>query len=226
MIRQGTGIERRVEISPDVLESDLRAILDLMGKTIASPGTLTDKRRAMLDGLLSLTGSCNWIWQVRGESGKVIFTVTSQDAGSRSLANEDLVTDEPFVLYRLPRCIIGLRRLETGETARIGMFREATSQPYGLREIHLIRMILEELPWLYLPSGGVGRRGNPVMRGRRNEVLRHMSRGRSRNEIADRMGLSLHTVSDHAKFIFAAYGVHSQSEFMSVFHKGTAGTLR
>jgi DNA-binding CsgD family transcriptional regulator len=50
---------------------------------------------------------------------------------------------------------------------------------------------------------------------REGELLRHVAEGADTREVADRMCLSVHTVQDHLKAVFAKTGTHSRRELMS-----------
>lgn len=55
---------------------------------------------------------------------------------------------------------------------------------------------------------------------RQQEVLGHLLNGLSRKLIADEMNLSIHTLNDHVRGIYAKLNVHSHAEMMALFAKG------
>lgn len=54
-----------------------------------------------------------------------------------------------------------------------------------------------------------------LLSARQREILRLLIAGTSTAAIADRLSLSPHTVRNHAKAIFRAYGVHSRAELIA-----------
>src|SRR3954470_9353178 len=50
---------------------------------------------------------------------------------------------------------------------------------------------------------------------REGELLGHLAEGSDTREVADRMNLSVHTVQDHLKAVFAKTGTHSRRELLS-----------
>jgi DNA-binding CsgD family transcriptional regulator len=50
--------------APDfpLTEQDVRGIVRLMGDVIAAPGSISDKRRSLMDGLCALIGATSWAW--------------------------------------------------------------------------------------------------------------------------------------------------------------------
>jgi DNA-binding CsgD family transcriptional regulator len=51
--------------------------------------------------------------------------------------------------------------------------------------------------------------------GREQEVLRHLARGLSTAELADRLGITAHTVRDHIKALFSKVGAHTRAELLA-----------
>lgn len=51
--------------------------------------------------------------------------------------------------------------------------------------------------------------------GREQEVLRHLARGMSTAELAERLGITAHTVRDHIKALFGKVGVHTRAELLA-----------
>src|SRR5689334_17929185 len=77
----------------------------------------------------------------------------------------------------------------------------------------LLRSIVEELArqhTLNKPNLGI------VLSERRAETLRQLLFGRSEKEVALSLGISRHTVHEHVKVIYRAYGVSTRAELMSL----------
>jgi DNA-binding CsgD family transcriptional regulator len=88
---------------------------------------------------------------------------------------------------------------------------------FGRREADLSRVVFEELHWLDL----TGRLDPPVPRlaglpPRLEEVLTHLRAGHAPKQIAVTLGLSVHTVRDHIKRIYARAEVRDRSELMAL----------
>lgn len=210
-----------VRLNNDIPVADFRALVHLMGLTISLPGGLLEKRRALLDGLLLLTTSHNWIWQLREVDRAEVATLSHLADSSAIFPENDVPNGNPSAIEVLPHCLIGQRCFPSGETGRIVLLREPYALPYGPRETLIIQMILEEVPWLYRSVWNRGLSEQDSLPQRQKDVLVHLSKGCCRKEIAAMMGISAHTVSDYTKVIFATFGVHSQAELMNLFYKGT-----
>jgi two-component system nitrate/nitrite response regulator NarL len=60
--------------------------------------------------------------------------------------------------------------------------------------------------------GAPGRRAPASLTDRQAEVLRHLTRGRSNKQIANRLGISEATVKVHVSAILRALGLHTRVE--------------
>ncbi|RYD72751.1 MAG: LuxR family transcriptional regulator, partial [Verrucomicrobiaceae bacterium] len=57
----------------------------------------------------------------------------------------------------------------------------------------------------------------PPLPPRQRQTLNLLIHGHSRNEIAHRLRISVHTVGDYIKAIYSHFGVQSRAELMSRF---------
>jgi DNA-binding CsgD family transcriptional regulator len=93
----------------------------------------------------------------------------------------------------------------------------ARESHFGPRETELSRVLFEELSWLdatgRLDPPGPGLAGLPP---RLQEVLGHLRAGHAPKQIAVTLGLSVHTVRDHIKRIYARAEVRDRSELMAL----------
>ena len=90
---------------------------------------------------------------------------------------------------------------------------------FGKRETEVARAVFEELNWLYT----TGRFDPPVpglagLPPRLAEVLELLRAGQAPKQIARRLGLSVHTVRDHVKRLYARAGVGDRGAFMALLN--------
>jgi DNA-binding CsgD family transcriptional regulator len=92
---------------------------------------------------------------------------------------------------------------------------------FGRRETEVARALFEELNWLYT----TGRFDPPVpglagLPPRLAEVLDLLRAGQAPKQIAQRLGLSVHTVRDHVKRLYARAGVGDRGALMALLSGG------
>lgn len=107
----------------------------------------------------------------------------------------------------------------------MGFFRRDPSQVFTSTQVHLLELAGSDIPWLHrdaMPQAGIGRfaRDLPASVQRTIPLLLE---GLSRQDIADRLSLSQHTINGYVKDIYAAFGVNSQPELMVLFLRGDLG---
>ena len=100
----------------------------------------------------------------------------------------------------------------------IAIYREKHRQEFTEREKRITHILLTEVTWLH----GLGWPEDmgmsvPNLPPRHRTVLNLLLDGHSRKEIAIRLGISIHTVSDYVKQIYAAFGVQSHAELIRRF---------
>ena len=116
--------------------------------------------------------------------------------------------------------------LETGGFSGIGIYRDADRPHFGPRETRLAHIVLTEIPWLHEDGWGVDR-GTSLgeLPPRPREILSLLVQGRARNQIADDLGLSIHTVHGYVRDIYRHFGVNSHLELINRFTRGDGGDL-
>lgn len=93
------------------------------------------------------------------------------------------------------------------------IFRSPGAPPFSAREQQLVRLILEEVPWLHLPSGpDKPGRAIPKLSPRQRTVLKLLLEGLGRKQIAAHLDISPNTVAGYCKEIYRHFGVNSQTE--------------
>jgi DNA-binding CsgD family transcriptional regulator len=92
------------------------------------------------------------------------------------------------------------------------------------RELSIVRLALEEYPWLEQSQPAVESDGGAArLPLRQRETLNLLVEGRSRKEIADELGISIHTVGDYTKALYKHFKVQSQAQLISLFIRSNPG---
>lgn len=105
----------------------------------------------------------------------------------------------------------------------LGIYRPLDAPDFSEREMKIAHIVLSEVPWLHL-SGWPEDLGAlvPKLAPRLRTVLNLLLDGRSRQEIADAIELSPHTVAGYVKEIYRHFSVSSQPELMRKYMHGLA----
>jgi len=83
----------------------------------------------------------------------------------------------------------------TGGFSGIGIYRNADRPPFGSRESRIAHIVLSGIPWLHEQGWGEERADSLVNLSKRpREILGLLVQGRARKQLADDLGLSIHTV--------------------------------
>lgn len=117
--------------------------------------------------------------------------------------------------------LIAIRPLPGYGISVIGFYRKVEAQAFSARETKIAHIVLTEVPWLH--EAGLPHRAaatTPQLPPRCRLILNHLVRGRSRQEIANDLELSVQTVSGYIKQVYRHFGVHSQPELIARFTKG------
>ena len=106
-------------------------------------------------------------------------------------------------------------------TSLIGIYRRADRPLFNERERRIAHILLTEVSWLHATGWpddfGVK---TPKLSRKRRLVLNLLLEGHSRKEVAAQLDLSVHTVGDYIKDIYAHFKVRSHAELMKRFMKG------
>jgi DNA-binding CsgD family transcriptional regulator len=114
----------------------------------------------------------------------------------------------------------------TGGFSGIGIYRNADRPAFGARETRIAHIVLSEIPWLHEEGWGEERGDSLVNLSKRpREILSLLVQGRARNQIADDLGLSIHTVHGYVRDIYRHFGVNSHLELINRFTRGDGGDL-
>lgn len=253
---------------PVLSETDVRAIVRLLGEVAMIRGTLAEAKQHLMDGLCRLIDADAWIWGVGQHDPKNVPFYISFHRGNiddarfarlmaavnhpemaefaRPFSEELAATgthltrlrqqinrdgsfvgskaEQAWLLAEIDGVILSCKPLPDGGFSSIGIYRRPGKPLFDERESRIAHILLSEVPWLHL-EGWPTERGESATRlyPRLRTVLNLLIEGWSRKQIADHLGLSLHTVNDYVKEIYEHYGVHSQSELLVRFTKGNGG---
>jgi DNA-binding CsgD family transcriptional regulator len=86
-------------------------------------------------------------------------------------------------------------------------------KPFASEDRNLIHLFQLEAKWLYQTGDSV-ERAEKALSPRERETLRHLLTGTTEKEIAAGMGLSIHTVHQYVKRIYAQFGVTSRNALL------------
>lgn len=111
-----------------------------------------------------------------------------------------------------------------GSSCTITLYRIPGSLPFTERERHIAHLLLSEVGWLHecvwtslwYPAGVAAPRKSLL------QVISLMLAGLSRQEVSDKLGITMNTVNSYLKEIYRHYGVHSQLELIRVVSQGKA----
>ena len=212
--------------STSVEESDLRAIVRLLGEVVALAGGLMDKKCYLLDGLCDLVGASEWRW--------ALFAKARDDTESRCLyalrrkLHEVFETSpqQPGELQpdHLPpsadssSVILSRRSLEARVESRIALCLDDGKTHYSARESSLGYLVLDEVPWLHWREWAP-RSPAPRLSPRQQLTLNLLLLGFGRKEIASQIGISPGTVTGYVRELYQRFGVSSQTELMRIHHQ-------
>jgi len=128
---------------------------------------------------------------------------------------------------RLRSFILMAWPIASGGFSGIGIYRHASRPHFGPRETRLAHIVLTEIPWLHEDGWGADR-GESLgkLAPRPREILSLLVQGRLRKQIAEDLGLSLHTVHGYIRDIYRHFGVNSHPELMIRFTRGDGGDLQ
>lgn len=106
----------------------------------------------------------------------------------------------------------------------IGLNRRDGKPPFAARELTIAHLMLGQIPWLHQAPADVEANTDDLLDlpRRQREVLMHLLSGSSAKEIAERLSLSVHTVSDYTKSLYRRFNVRSRPELLRKFMSGAA----
>lgn len=132
---------------------------------------------------------------------------------------------ESHHLWKSADCALPLlcyRPVPNGNISGVALYRKYDGRPFNLRHSKIAHIVLEEVSWLHEQGWPWSSAAKvPELTNRCRQVLNLLLEGLSRKEVADRLGISEHTVNDYAKEVYKFFGVHSHAELVSKFRAGS-----
>ena len=152
---------------------------------------------------------------------KSLLTLTRQqiDSGVHDAAAAQ--ANECWLAADIGPLILSAKSLTTECVSIIALYRRADQPMFDERERKIAHILLDEAFWLHAegwPEDFGGK--TPALSRSRRLVLNLLLEGMSRKLIADRLNLSVNTVSDYVKDIYSNFGVRSHAELMRRFTRG------
>ena len=248
-------------------ESDVRAVIHLLGDVAALEGTSQHRKRMLLDGLVKLVDADMWMWSLSPEldphknpvytcclSGgfeedqfsKFLVALEHPDMGRLTAPFVEEVQSSKRQLTRLPSefdpenelmkseafdywvkaevgpALLSFRPIENERFSVVALYRKPGRGPFTPAQANLVHVTLGEIPWLH-EEGWPGEAVSEVPKLTRQQrlTLNLLLEGLNRNEIAQKMSLSPHTVGDYLKVVYQVFQVSTQAELLAKFGQGS-----
>ncbi|MDF1752017.1 MAG: LuxR C-terminal-related transcriptional regulator [Verrucomicrobiales bacterium] len=145
--------------------------------------------------------------------------VSDEELNASSIAPQLIEAD-------LDGIILSGRTTRQGQVSVISLFRSVGRRQFSLRDARLTHIVLSEVDWLHETAfPNHPREGISALSPRQRTVLGFLLQGYQRKEIAKKIDLSVHTVNDYIKEVYAVLGVHSHTELFHRFYRGDQGDL-
>ncbi len=244
-------------------ESDVRAMIRLLGEVAARQGSHDEKKAELMNGLCRLVGADFWVWALatsfvpgeqpvytamstggfdEGQFPKLLVAYEHPDLAilTKPLAEEVAEKNEQITRLRteydpedfFAACganplwrkadvgppLLCYRPIQKGCVSGIGIYRRFDRPLFDEREALVADIILSEVPWLHEKGWPWSSAVKvPSLPHRCRLVLSLLLEGLPRKEIAERMDITVNTVGDYTKRIYAYFQVRSQSELLARF---------
>ncbi len=153
-----------------------------------------------------------------------------------SRVRRDMVSDERWYgseNYRLYHEALGIDDylysilpLQAGMFSAVGLHRKTGREPFDDRLRRLVHIIVSEIPWLHragVPEDPGDR--VPGLTPRLRTIFGLLLEGWSRKQMADHLGLSVHTVADYTKTVYRHFNVSGQKQLIRRFRVGSGFDL-
>jgi DNA-binding CsgD family transcriptional regulator len=121
--------------------------------------------------------------------------------------------------------ILSCRPIDDRTVSVISLHRAPEAPLFSERESRIAHIVLTEIPWLYQPDTAVSKSSNSIshLSPRCHTVFNLLVLGQNRQQIADNLKISIHTLNDYVKTVFRHFGVNSQLDLMRRFSQGNGG---
>lgn len=117
--------------------------------------------------------------------------------------------------------VVSFKPLDAESFSGVAFFRHADQPPFTVRERMLVSVMTQQISWLHRREvGAFGERRSLGLGPRPRQVLIYLLAGESNKTVAERMGISEHTVGDYVKRIYRHFGVKSRGELFALLISG------
>ncbi len=114
--------------------------------------------------------------------------------------------------------IISAHPIGSSNYSAVGLHRRVDKPPFTDREIAMVRLVTTAVNWLHNEPAPVEASSQVLsLSPRERHVVTYLIQGDSRKEVARKLGLSEHTISDYLKEIYRKFGVRTRAELLSKF---------
>lgn len=163
---------------------------------------------------LARRDSCTFVELHRRQA----HAVWSQAPGGPAECGSSLLQSETGLVP----CILSRKQVSLNCGSAIGLYRSPGETAFSQREVRLADIVLTEVTWLHEQDSpaAAGRAITPLPR-RQLQTLNLLIHGHSRNEIAERLRISVHTVGDYVKAIYDHFDVQSRAELIRRLRSGS-----
>lgn len=122
----------------------------------------------------------------------------------------------------MDRLMFSVYPLGDSTVSGVGLHRRVGKPAYTPIERCIVHVVLSQIDWLHRADIDVPANDGRLaeLTPRLRQTLMFLLMGDSRKQIAVKMNLSPHTVSDHMKSLYRLYGVNSRGELLSLFIAG------
>jgi DNA-binding CsgD family transcriptional regulator len=124
-------------------------------------------------------------------------------------------------------CIASVFPIMPEVYSAVGLHRRVGKPPFTSIQRDMVHLILSKVDWLHKDGHDVPANDERLLKlsPREREVLLYLLEGDSRKQIAQRLGLSHHTIADHMKAIYKHFDVNSRAELLALFMRSGVPTF-
>jgi len=231
-------------------ETDVRAMVHLLGVAAALPDDHASRKQFMIRGLCDLVGADKWAWALfseltpgqppvvvdslhggfdQTELGYFIRACKHPKIGKAAMAldfHDGQLAQDPALDPLREKAGVGAAMMSTRPVgmnlqSAIGIYRKPGRPDFTPRESLVAQTILSEVDWLHDDGWGETEPDGPPHLSRRQcNILDLLLNGSRRNEIAGQLELSINTVNGYVKELYLHFQVGSQAKLQNLFQRG------
>lgn len=223
-------------------EYDLQVIAEIWRHDESALDQPHERRRRVIEQLAVAVGATGWaIWLCQLSPGQDLSLERMAGDGIVASTHDALVArlGALIVQYGAPDrwqqrmvfcrdalstmddCLGVMYRLD-GRLSIIVYIRESGAGRFSDRDLRIVQLVLREQEWVHCELMDMSiPDDSQQLNDRHLNVLSYLLCGYTRQEIAETMCLSHHTINGYFKNIYRYYNVHSREELFWVFLHGT-----